>query len=327
MSSSGSLTISLDFELFWGVRANRGLEDYSEHLLGVYEAIPKMLALFEKYDVHVTWATVGFLFYENIEEMKKNQPPILPEYQNKNVDPYLYLKSLRNSPYNERFTKMHGASTLISEIQNYENQEIATHTFSHFFTYEPCKNSKAFEEDIDKAVRLGVKKNIDLKSLVFPRNQVEEKSVDVLKKSTIESYRGNPTHWAYCDGDKPNKSFFLRLYRLFDTYVNLSGYHTTKPLSNEELVELKASMMLRPYFSKLAYLEPLKIRRIKKAMKNAGKKGENFHLWWHPHNFGVNQKENLKNLEALLKYFKELKSSYNIRSLTMKEMVQHVRNN
>ena len=326
-SSEGSFTISLDFELFWGVRANRNLEDYSRHLLGVYEAIPQMLALFKKYDIHVTWATVGFLFYESIEEMKKNQPTILPEYQNQNVDPYLYLERLTKGSYDEEFIKMHGASVLISEIKKGLNQEIATHTFSHFFTYEPYKNSKAFEEDIKEALYLGTQKNIALKSLVFPRNQVEEKSLEVLKKSTIESYRGNPKHWAYRDGDKPGKSFFLRLYRLFDTYMNLSGHHTTWPLFDNELIELKGSMMLRPYFSKLAYLEPLKIRRVKKSMKNAAKKGENFHLWWHPHNFGVNQKENLKNLEALLKYFQELKSSYNMRSLTMKEMVQHVRNN
>jgi hypothetical protein len=221
---------------------------------------------------------------------------------------------------------MHCGSYLIEKIKNSPNQEIATHTFSHFFTYEPCKNSDAFSEDIQEAIALGVKKGISLKSLVFPRNQVEYKSVEILKKSTIESYRGNPTHWAYCDGDKPTKSFFLRIYRLLDTYMNLSGHHTNKLLFSEELTELKASMMLRPYFSKLSYLEPLKIRRIKKAMKYASINGENFHLWWHPHNFGVNQKENLKNLEALLKYFQKLKSSYQIRSLTMEEVVQHVRN-
>jgi len=327
MSSEGSFTISLDFELFWGVRANRELEDYSEHLLGVYDAIPKMLALFNKYDIHVTWATVGFLFHETINEIKKNQPDIFPEYENKRVDPYEYIESLNKSSYSENFTKMHVASTLISDIQKYSNQEIASHTFSHFFTYESCKNSNAFYADIKKAISFGAKKNIDLTSLVFPRNQIEKKSIDVLKKTSIESYRGNPKHWAYCEGDKPSKSFFLRLYRLFDTYINLSGHHTSRPLVEENLVELKASMMLRPYFSKLSYLEFLKMRRIKKAMKHAAQKGENFHLWWHPHNFGVNQKENLKNLEALLKYFQELKSSYKIRSLTMKEMVQHVHNN
>jgi len=326
MNGEGSFTISLDFELFWGVRANRKLEDYSEQLLGVYEAIPKMLALFKKYEIHATWATVGFLFYETMEEIQRNKPNICPDYDNKKVDPYFYLEHLANGSYEKKFTQMHCASSLISQIRNASNQEIATHTFSHFFTYEPCKNGKAFEEDIKKALLLGVEKNIALESLVFPRNQVAEKSVEILKKTTLKSYRGNPKHWAYCDGDTPKKSFLLRVYRLVDTYVNLSGHHTSNPIYQKELVELKASMMLRPYFSKLSYLEPLKIRRVKKAMKYAAEKGENFHLWWHPHNFGVNQKENLKNLEALLKYFQELKSSYKIRSLTMKEVVQHVHN-
>jgi peptidoglycan/xylan/chitin deacetylase (PgdA/CDA1 family) len=322
--SEGSFTISLDFELFWGVRANRDLESYQEHLLGVYEAIPKILALFKKYNIHATWATVGFLFHKNIEEIKLNAPQLLPFYDKSEVDPYRYLEGVSNEEKDAIFTKMHCAYSLIEEIQKSPNQEIGTHTYSHFFTYESYKNRDAFYADINHALKIGESKGFSLKSLVFPRNQVEEKSVNMLKKSKIKSYRGNPSHWAYCEGDKPNKSFFLRLYRLIDTYINISGHHTTRATASKELIELKASMMLRPYFRKLAYLEPLKIRRVKKAMKQAGEEGSNFHLWWHPHNFGVNQKENLKNLEELLSYFQKLKSDYNMNSLTMEEVVSHV---
>jgi len=325
MNKSGSFTISLDFELFWGVQANRELEAYSKNLLGVYDVVPKMLELFNKYEIHVTWATVGFLFFDNIEEIKKNYPNILPHYKNEKVDPYVYLNSLDDKRNDVRFTKMHASFSLLSLIKNSKNQEIATHTYSHFFTYESYKNREAFIEDIYQAIRIGKEKNMEVSSLVFPRNQVEEKSVEVLKHSTIKSYRGNPNHWAYCDGDKPSKSFFLRLYRLFDTYVDISGSHTSLPCYKEELTELKASMMLRPYFKKLKFLESLKLRRIKKAMKHAAKEGENFHLWWHPHNFGVNQENNLQNLEELLDYFQRLKEEYKMKSLTMEEVVEYVK--
>lgn len=324
MSKEGSFTISLDFELFWGVRANRELDDYKKNLLGVYEAVPKILALFKKYEIHATWATVGFLFHENIEEIQLNHPKILPLYSNRKVDPYLYLEKLSIENRDEAFKKMHCASSLIHDIKNTPHQEIGTHTYSHFFTYESYQNKNAFSSDIHHALEIGEKKGFSLKSLVFPRNQVDEKSIHQLKGSKIESYRGNPIHWAYSEGDKPNKSFFLRLYRLLDTYINISGHHTSRAKKEEGAIELKASMMLRPYFHKLSYLEPLKIRRIKKAMKQAGKEGSNFHLWWHPHNFGVNQKENLKNLEELLLYFQKLKSIYNMNSSTMKEVISDV---
>ncbi|SFV71527.1 Lipid carrier : UDP-N-acetylgalactosaminyltransferase / Alpha-1,3-N-acetylgalactosamine transferase PglA; Putative glycosyltransferase [hydrothermal vent metagenome] len=315
----GSFTISLDFELFWGVRAKRELADYEENLLGVYEVIPKILSLFEKYNIHATWATVGFLFYKDIEDIKKDIPKNLPNYQNRKVDPYVYLNSL-NSSYSEKFSKLHCASSLINKIAESKNQELATHTYSHFFTYEPLKSKEAFIIDMKKAITLGIKKGYSLKSLVFPRNQIDLTYIDTLKLLGVESYRTNPNHWAYCDGDKPSKSFFLRLYRLFDTYVNISGHHTSLPILKKGVAELKSSMMLRPYFDKLSYLESLKLNRIKKAMKHAATHGQNFHLWWHPHNFGKNQEKNLKNLEELLLYFQKLQKNYNMLSLTMDEV-------
>lgn len=321
----GSFTISLDFELFWGVRVNRKIEDYQDNLLGVYEVIPKILALFEKYEIHATWATVGFLFHKDIEEIKENIPNILPNYKNSKVDPYIYLEQL-HTPYSKEFSKMHCSLELIKNIDQSLNQEIATHTYSHFFTYEPMDNQKAFSIDIKEALKIAMERGYRVKSLVFPRNQIDKNSIQMLDNLDIESYRGNPIHWAYCDGDKSSKSLFLRLYRLIDTYFNLSGYHTTIPTLSKGVTELKASMMLRPYFSKLSYLERLKIRRIKKAMRHASIHGENFHLWWHPHNFGINQTENLKNLEELLKYFQELRLRYKMDSLTMNEVNKNVSN-
>ena len=320
--SRGSFTISLDFELFWGVRANKELETYQESLLGVYEAIPKMLALFKKYNIHATWATVGFLFHKDIENIDKNRPNILPEYTNQQVDPYIYLDSI-SPPYSKEFSKMHSAFELISMIGSEKNQELATHTYSHFFTYESLKNPEAFLADIKEAIKVAKDKGYTLKSLVFPRNQLDADSIKSLESLNISSYRGNPNHWAYHDGDKPSKSLFLRLYRLVDTYINISGHHTSLPILTHGITELKASMMLRPYFAKLAYLEPLKINRIKKAMKYAALNGQNFHLWWHPHNFGKNQEKNLKNLEELLFYFQELQQEYNMLSLTMDEVKKY----
>ena len=320
--SRGSFTISLDFELFWGVRANRELEEYQESLFGVYEAIPKILVLFKKYNIHATWATVGFLFHKNIDEINKNRPEILPQYMNRQVDPYVYLDAFC-PPYSKEFSKMHCASELVSLIGSEINQELATHTYSHFFTYESLKNPKAFSADMRQAIDVAMEKGYTLKSLVFPRNQVNADSIESLDSLDITSYRGNPKHWAYCDGDKPSKSLFLRLYRLVDTYINISGHHTSVPILIKGVTELKASMMLRPYFAKLAYLEPLKINRIKKAMKYASLHGQNFHLWWHPHNFGKNQEKNLKNLEEILLYFQELQKNNNMLSLTMDEVKKY----
>jgi hypothetical protein len=56
-----------------------------------------------------------------------------------------------------------------------------------------------------------------------------------------------------------------------------------------------------------------------KEMTHAAKNKELYHLWWHPHNFGVNTRENMKNLTVLLNHFQFLQKQYGFTNLTMKE--------
>ena len=56
---AGTLIVSLDFELFWGMLDCSTLEAYQDHVLGGRKAIPQLLQIFEKYGIHATWATVG----------------------------------------------------------------------------------------------------------------------------------------------------------------------------------------------------------------------------------------------------------------------------
>ena len=90
---SGKFVVSLDYELFWGMLEVCALEDYQENVLGGKKAIPQLLKLFEKYGIHATWATVGYLFAENKEELKTFFPEktMWPAYDDKRLDPYAYL--------------------------------------------------------------------------------------------------------------------------------------------------------------------------------------------------------------------------------------------
>ena len=90
--SKGIFTISLDFELFWGVRDHRTLQTYGENIRNVHRVVPRLLELFSQYDVHCTWATVGFLFFGEKKEMMSYLPVELPKYKKKEYDPYSYIE-------------------------------------------------------------------------------------------------------------------------------------------------------------------------------------------------------------------------------------------
>mgnify|MGYP002640001487 CR=1 FL=1 len=104
------------------------------------------------------------------------------------------------------------------------------------------------------------------------------------------------------------------------------GYDVVELSADNEIISLPSSRFLRPYHSKLSFLESLKVKRIVKSMKYAAKNNELFHLWWHPHNFGVDMDENFENLERIFKAYVDLKESYNFESTTMTELTLDILN-
>ena len=88
---------------------------------------------------------------------------------------------------------------------------------------------------------------------------------------------------------------------------------------------IPASRFLRPYSPKLKALESLRLKRIKDDITYAAQNGLTYHLWWHPHNFGVNIEENLAFLTAILKHFQYLQQTHAMESVTMAELSEQLK--
>lgn len=313
---TGKFVISLDFELFWGVRDKRTIENYGTNILGVQQAIPAMLTLFDKYGLRGTFSTVGFLFAKNKEELLTHCPEVKPNYQDPNLSPYNFFSTVGN---NENDDPYHFGYSLLQQIKENGNHEIGTHTFCHYYCLEPGQTPEAFKQDLMAAKKIAAANNIEVKSLVFPRNQFNEEYLSICKQAEIDSYRGNPASWLYSGRNKNDESLVRRALRFVDAYINLTGHHchTKEYVLSSTLVNVAASRFLRPYSKKFSFLENLRLRRIKKAMLHAAKTKKLFHLWWHPHNFGVNLQQNTDFLEQILRYYQQLHKQYQFSSSTM----------
>ena len=317
----GIFVVSLDFELYWGMRDKKTIKDYKDNLLGTADAISSLLELFSKYDIHATWAVTGLLFAHNVKEARKFSPDNKPGYDNYNLSPYDYIEN--NQALD---TCYHFAPELIDKISKHEDQEVGTHTFSHYYCKEEGQILDEFDSDIECAMKIAHTKNISIKSLVFPRNQWNKEYLSILKTHNITSYRGNEKGWMYRDGDGPSKTLLKRMFILADTYFNLSGSNS---YSLSEVVEampynIPSSRFLRLVPDKYSFLKEVRKKRITNAIKQAAKKNEVFHLWWHPHNFGANLAENLKFLESILSYVANMKEQYGVQSLNMGEVSELV---
>ena len=205
---TGKFVISLDFELMWGVRDKRTINDYGQNILNVHQVIPQTLELFRKYAVCGTFSTVGFLFFKTKEELLANLPSIKPQYEDKSLSPYenSYFDSL-GSDFNQ--DKYHFAPLLIDEIKKYPEQEIGTHTFSHYYCLEKGQTLESFREDTRMAVQIAKEQGIEITSLIFPRNQFNDKYLQVCSELGITCYRGNELSWLYKAKSGEKESLFL----------------------------------------------------------------------------------------------------------------------
>ncbi|GAB3791379.1 polysaccharide deacetylase family protein [Dyella agri] len=317
--NASTFVISIDFELYWGVRDTRSLDSFRHRLDGVRQAIPRMLRLFEQHHVHATWATVGLLFCRDRGAALLAAPSERPGYENVALCPYRYLE--QSVDLDERY---HFAPELVELIASTPGQEVASHTFSHYYCREAGQSMTAFRADLEAAIRIAAARGLVPRSLVFPRNQWNPDYLAVLAEHGITAYRGNENGWLYAATDRGGQNAVRRMGRLFDSYVNLSGHHTyaLESCAGELPFNFPASRFLRPYNPRLAWLEGLKLRRITRAMRHAARHHEVFHLWWHPHNFGVDIDQNIGFLERVIEEFEYLREHEGMRSLGMAELTE-----
>ena len=314
----GVFTVSLDFELYWGVRDKHPLAAYQHRLKGARQAIPQMLRIFQDYGIHATWATVGFLFFPNVETLRRHLPEPLPNYTQAHLSPYPYIAQA-----DALEPLYHFAPQIIAKVRATPGQEIGTHTFSHYYCLEAGQDRAAFYADLDAAVQSAAQNGITVRSLVFPRNQWNATYLDVLPALGIRCYRGNPSGWLYQATQEHARGTFRRALRLLDAYVNLSGHHVYPPPCGAKApLNLPASRFLRPYVPHLAFAEKLKRRRILRAMTHAAQTGRIFHLWWHPHNFGTHTEKNLAFLRHIAEHYATLQRQFGMVSLNMGEIAE-----
>lgn len=308
-----ALVISLDFELFWGVTDTKSIDNYGANVEGVWQAIPAMLKIFKQYEVHVTWATVGMLMCKDYQHWCDLQPTHMPTYSEARYSTYTYAEMAREYP------KLFFASPLVEQILATDHQELASHTHSHFYCSDSQVTLEQFKNDLDCTQTIFNEYGVKPTSLVFPRNQVGLGYLSTLSDAGYTAYRGNQDHWIYRDGHTVPYGKVGRLARFTDAYLPLTGQHVspmpTDALDNK-LINIPASHFLRP-ISGYSLLDNAHLSRIKGGMLAAAKTGGIFHLWWHPHNFGVNLSQNLTALASLLQYFLVLQDQHGMRSMTM----------
>jgi len=316
--------VSLDFENAWGYQ-DKDLKDpqyksCADKLKDPAVSVEKTLDLFEKYNIHATWATVGALFCKNKQETETLINTGLV-YTETNFNMKDYLSNIIGQ--DEESDSLHYAASLIEKIRGYKHQEIASHTFSHFYTnYETNKTND--EDALEKELEAMREVCPEAKSMVFPRMLISDTAVELLKKYGYTSYRGNMEMESNRrKRSNPKKS--SRLINFIKSYMSsgLLSYPAETVLDNG-ICNIRESAIFVPYYPKRPYMEKFKIRKIKLDMKKAAKKGHAYHIRWHPHDTGSHYDINFKQLDEIFAYYNKLAGKYGMISIGMKELAEKI---
>jgi len=319
----GVFSISLDFELYWGLHDHTEITAAQEKLNSTKKVIPTLLSKFSANGIHATWATVGILFNRQATDLHDRKPHSLPSYVSKAHSPYRISREDLH-----KYEQCVVAPEIIEKIIESPFQELGSHTYSHYCCLERGQSLTEFKADLEHAQLLASEYSHKFETLVFPRNQYTTAHINVARTLGFKSFRTQQNHWIFEPRPRANENTLVRLVRYLDSFVSVSGKNCIDlPIPVErELAQVScipASRFLRPYNQKLEWLNRLHLKRIKKSMTSAAKQGKLYHLWWHPHNFSKNTEKNLENLDAIIQHYSELREKYGFQSMNLSEITEH----
>lgn len=324
MINNGIFSISLDFELHWGCFESMQLNSANEeqYFFNTRKVIPSMIDLFVANEIQVTWATVGMLFHQSQMEWQQQQPHPLPTFNNPAVSAYEWIKA---NGFKGEKDPFHFAPELVNAIIAAPGQELGTHTYAHYYCLEEGQQPDQFRADLAKAIALAKARGVDIRSLVFPRNQFNENYLSVCAELGISSVRSSPDIWYWSPATR--SSLLKKAFRTGDAYLPFSPIRPVKvstlfQQSTALPLQLPASRLYRAWKPGKPFLNQLKLKRILHEMTDAAKHQYYYHLWWHPHNFGNHPQECMKELVIILAHFHRLKQQYGWLSLNMESTTE-----
>jgi hypothetical protein len=310
----GIFVLSLDFELIWGT-ADLGRSNFVPLCrLERRFAIQRLLALLELHDIQATWAVLGHLFLSRCEPIGGRTHPeiVRPEYSWVKDDWFSHDPGGAESD-----DSVHLGRSLVDKIRNCAvRQEVGSHSFCHIIFGNPGCSRATAESDVAECVRIAHEQGLQLKSFVFPRNEIGY--LDVLKKYGFSCYRGTEPHW-YEHRAVPET--IRRGCRLFDVLRAATPPTVLPSMTVPGLINIPGSAMFFPMDGFRRFI-PMRVRvkRCIKGLKRAAARKEIFHLWFHPTNMVVEMETMFSGLNEILTHVGQLRKAGVLDVMTMAQI-------
>jgi peptidoglycan/xylan/chitin deacetylase (PgdA/CDA1 family) len=307
MTARGAFVVSIDLELAWGT-CDRPLDARRRARLDRERTIvERLLRTLAQHDVRATWAVVGHLLLAGCDGGGGRPHPEIPAGAVTGAADWL-----AQHPPPGRHPLWHGADIVERIAAARPAHELASHSFCHL-PYDEARTSRAaVAADLAAARRAHAAARLPFASFVFPRNVVGFR--DLLAAAGVRVYRGRSRAWY--DG-LPH----VRLRRALDLldFVLVPWARTVRPLVDDAgLVDVPDSLLLydRRGLARLRGARAV-VAKARRALEGAARRGEVFHLWFHPANFADRTGEQLAVLDAVLAHAGRLRAAGRLENRTL----------
>lgn len=305
----GSFVFSLDTELAWGSVHHGGYANHEKEFERTRYVIDALLELFELYGIHGTWAVVGKLMLA-----KGETDPAVTGAGSLNG---------RTGPFNWRAEEddhyWHGPD-IVERIRSCSvHQEIGSHNYTHMIMGTPGSEGHNFDHELKACKAVASERDIELKSFVYPRNEVDH--LDVLASNGFTSYRGVAPSWTWRVPGTVGK----RVARLADHLLPVPA-PVVRATDHNGIVNVPASYSYLHRTGWARYVPiSVRVRKSILTMRKAASSNGIFHLWTHPFNIASDPENLLSGLERVFREYKRLHDSGLIQSRTMTQIAEQVK--
>jgi hypothetical protein len=273
--STGSFCISIDVEQAWGIwdRPDEGYHQRCAQAEG--PIVDGLISLFERFDICATWAIVGRLL----------------ELDDRAAGATRHGKQIWYAP--EIINRVRAAKVA---------QDIGSHSYAH--VYFGGVSREAAVEDLEAAKRVHEQNRLSFTSFVFPRNQVAH--IDVLRSVGVKVFRSVDQGW-HMQLRRRLGTTAGRLANLADKALPLTPA-TVRPIDRDGIVELPSSMLLMGRNGLRRAVHPtVVVAKATLGLEAAARRGETFHLWFHPSNFYWDTERQLETLGRILSAARDMR--------------------
>ena len=300
---AGSLVLSLDFEMRWGMHhvLRDGDDRYHRNLRNSPAVVDRLLSEFSARGLRATWATVGAVACDGWDEYWRRAPGA-PRYRTPRLA--VTRDFMRVDPTGE----LHFSPTSIRRILGTSGQDLGCHTFSHTLCARPGATSMDFADDL-AACRLLLQERYAAspRSFVYPCNEVchcHALAAGGFRVARTNSERRPAmarrgfrwTRWlAECRPPRPHAS----------------------PREHDGLLWTEGSAFVRFNLTGLAWKWHLS--RLRRSLRDLGP-GRFLHVWWHPHNLGHDLDGCLRRFRPFLDDAAEAMTQGRLQSLHMGDL-------